>query len=168
MVWLLALLALLGVVIFLYAKSESMAREHKRVLAQFRLADMDSQYIQQTTYELADALSLTLANQLQASRRLSRFDVRELELFELGIQALPFVCKEMLQRKQSLSSALQRACRQISEQDPAQLEALIERHGRLIQHWQRNDFVGYMQLCQQMVALTQEFSHKEQLRPVAN
>lgn len=162
----LAFLALLAIIVGLIIKTESLNKEYKRLVSQVRLSDIDNQQTQQTTYELADMLALTLAAQLQAARRLSRFDDKDLDMFEVCLQAIPYVCKEMSQRRPSLSVAFQRAVRQLTDIEPSAMEAFVTRHGRLVPAWQRNSFQGYLQLCQQIVLLVQEFSHKETFRGV--
>lgn len=160
----LAFLALLAVIVGLIIKTDSLGKDYKRLVSQARLSDIDNQQFQQTTYELAEMLSLTLAAQLQAARRLSRFDEKDLDMFEVCLQAIPHVCKEMLQRRPSLSAAFQRSVRQLTDIDPAAMEAFVTRHGRLVPAWQRNSLNGYLQLCQQIVLLVQEFSHKDIIR----
>lgn len=160
----LAFLALLAVIVGLIIKTDSLGKDYKRLVSQARLSDMDNQQFQQTTYELAEMLSLTLAAQLQAARRLSRFDEKDLDMFEVCLQAIPYVCKEMLQRRPSLSAAFQRSVRQLTDIDPAAMETFVTRHGRLVPAWQRNSLNGYLQLCQQIVLLVQEFSHKDIIR----
>ena len=110
----LAFLALLAIIVGLIIKTESLNKEYKRLVSQVRLSDIDNQQTQQTIYELADMLALTLAAQLQAARRLSRFDDKDLDMFEVCLQAIPYVCKEMSQRRPSLSVAFQRAVRQLA------------------------------------------------------
>lgn len=160
----LAFLALLAVIVGLIIKTDSLGKDYKRLVSQARLSDIDNQQFQQTTYELAEMLSLTLAAQLQAARRLSRFDEKDLDMFEVCLQAIPYVCKEMLQRRPSLSAAFQRSVRQLTDIDPAAMAAFVTRHGRLVPAWQRNSLNGYLQLCQQIVLLVQEFSHKDIIR----
>lgn len=160
----LALLALLAVIVGLIIKTETLGKDYKRLQAQARIVDSDSQQVQQVTFELAETLALALTSQLHAARRMSRFDEKDLDLFELCLQAIPLVCKEMLIRRPSLTAAFQRSMRQLTDIDPALIEGLITRHGRLVQAWQRNSLPGYLQLCQQIVLLVQEYSHKDTLR----
>ena len=160
----LALLALLAVIVGLIIKTETLGKDYKRLQAQARIIDSDSQQVQQVTFELAETLALTLTSQLHTARRMSRFDDKDLDLFELCLQAIPLVCKEMLNRRPSLSVAFQRSIRQLTDIDPALVEALITRHGRLVQAWQRNSLPGYLQLCQQIVLLVQEYSYKDSTR----
>lgn len=164
----LALLALLAVIVGLIIKTETLGKDYKRIQAQARIIDSDCQQVQQVTFELAETLALTLTSQLHMARRMSRFDDKDLDLFELCLQAIPFVCKEMLNRRPSLSVAFQRSVRQLTDIDPALVEALITRHGRLVQAWQRNSLSGYLQLCQQVVLLVQEYSHKDSTRNAAD
>jgi uncharacterized protein YukE len=168
-VWtILALLALLAVIVGLIIKTETLGKDYKRIQAQARIIDSDSQQVQQVTFELAETLALTLTSQLHMARRMSRFDEKDLDLFELCLQAIPLVCKEMLNRRPSLSVAFQRSVRQLTDIDPALVEALITRHGRLVQAWQRNSLSGYLQLSQQIVLLVQEYSHKDSTRNAAD
>lgn len=164
----LALLALLAVIVGLIIKTETLGKDYKRIQAQARIIDSDSQQVQQVTFELAETLALTLTSQLHMARRMSRFDEKDLDLFELCLQAIPLVCKEMLNRRPSLSVAFQRSVRQLTDIDPALVEALITRHGRLVQAWQRNSLSGYLQLSQQIVLLVQEYSHKDSTRNAAD
>lgn len=160
----LALLALLAVIVGLIIKTETLGKEYKRLQAQARIMDSDSQQVQQVTFELAETLALTLTSQLHAARRMSRFDEKEIDIFELCLQAIPLVCKEILNRQLSLAVAFQRSLRQLTDIEPESIEAVFTRHGRLVQAWQRNNLSGYLQLCQQMVLLVQEHSHKDMTR----
>jgi hypothetical protein len=94
----------------------------------------------------------------RASTRLSPTEVVHIEQL---CQAIPVVCRELVLRQQPIAQALQRYCKKYNGDGYLELEAFINRHGRLIPSWQKNSFAGYMQLCQLAVLLVKEQSIKE-------
>ncbi|MBN8445997.1 MAG: hypothetical protein U5L01_10685 [Rheinheimera sp.] len=157
----LAFLALLAVIIVLMMKIDTLAREHKRFIVQCRLMESESSHVQHITFDMAEEFSVNLQQQLQLARRTTRVTEAEVLLFEFCIQSIPAVCKELSRRQQSLAQAMARVVQLNGIIDMQQLDTCINRHGRLIPAWQRNNFAGYLQLCQQMVALMREHSTKE-------
>jgi len=153
--------ALLAVIIVLMMKIDTLAREHKRFIVQCRLMESESSHVQHITFDMAEEFSVNLQQQLQLARRASRVNEAEILLFEFCIQNIPALCKELSRRQQSLTQAMARVVQVNGIIDMQQLETCINRHGRLISAWQRNNFAGYLQLCQQMVALTKDNSAKE-------
>ena len=77
---------------------------------------------------------------------------------------IPTLCKDMSSRHLALKPALQRALKLHADLELSAVEAVVGKHGRLINGWQQQSFAGYLQMCQQMYLLTKEFSHKENLR----
>ncbi len=142
-----------------------MTSEYKQLLAQFRLLDQESSQVQQFTYELAEEFSQFLLLQLGSVRRMSRLAEDELYIFELAIQLIPTLCKEMSSRQLALQPALQRTLKLHADLEYSAVEAVIGKHGRLINGWQKQNFAGYLQMCQQMYLLAKEFSHKDVQRP---
>lgn len=165
--WLLAFVCLIVAMVVIVARTESLSAEHKRLLTQYKMLDQETVQCQQFTYELAEEFSQCLLLQLNSARRMTRIAEEELRLFELSVQLIPLLCKEMSGRRLAFKPALQRALKMQADQELAELEALFSRHGRLLNGWQKQSFTGYLQMCQQMCLLVREFSHKEQLRPVS-
>jgi hypothetical protein len=157
----LAFLALLAVIIVLMTKIDTLAREHKRFIVQCRLMESESNHVQHITFEMAEEFSLNLQQQLQFARRATRINEAELLLFEFCIQSIPALCKELSQRQQGLTQAVTKIVKANGIVDMQQLETCINRHGRLIPAWQRNNFAGYLQACQLMVALVRDSSAKD-------
>ncbi|MDZ7868387.1 MAG: hypothetical protein U5L02_04160 [Rheinheimera sp.] len=135
------------------------------MLAQFRQLDQESSQVQQFTYELAEEFSQFLLLQLGNVRRMSRLTEDELYIFELAIQLIPTLCKEMSSRHLAIKPALQRALKLHADIEFSTVEAVIGKHGRLINGWQKQNFAGYLQMCQQMYLLAKEFSHKDVQKP---
>jgi hypothetical protein len=160
--WVLAIACLIVLMVVMIVRTDSLASEHKRLLVQFKMLDQESVQFQQITYELAEEFSQFLLLQLGAARRFSRMPEDELYQFEIAIQLIPTLCKEMSGRRLSFKAALQRALKLHADIEIAAFEATIGRHGRLITGWQKQSFAGYLQMCQQMYLLTKEYSHKEQ------
>jgi len=161
----LGFVALLVVIVVLMVKIDALAREHKRFVVQCRLMESESSHVQHLTFEMAEEFSLNLQQQLQQARRATRVQEAELLLFELCIQSIPALCKELSLRPQGLAPAMTRLLKMNAVVEFSQLEACILRHGRLIPAWQRNNFAGYLQLCQQMVLLTKEHAIKDSRHP---
>lgn len=160
--WVLAIVCLIVLTIVMVVKTDSLASEHKRLLVQFKMLDQESVQFQQITYELAEEFSQFLLLQLGAARRFSRMPEDELYQFEVAMQLIPTLCKEISGRRLSFKAALQRALKLHADIELAAFEASVARHGRLIPGWQKQSFGGYLQMCQQMYLLTKEHSHKEQ------
>lgn len=160
--WVLAIACLIVLMVVMIVRTDSLASEHKRLLVQFKMLDQESVQFQQITYELAEEFSQFLLLQLGAARRLSRMPEDELYQFEIAMQLIPTLCKEMSTRRLSFKAALQRALKLHADIELTVFEATISRHGRLIPGWQKQSFAGYLQMCQQMYLLTKEHSHKEQ------
>jgi len=163
--WVLAFVCLIVLMVVMLVRTDSLASEHKRLLAQFRVLDQETSQFQQFTYELAEEFSQFLLLQLGGVRRLSRLPEDELLIFELSIQLIPTLCKEMSSRHLALKPALQRALKLHADIEFSAMEAVVSKHGRLINGWQKQSFVGYLQMCQQMYLLAKECSHKEVQRP---
>ncbi len=160
--WVLAIACLIVLTIVMVVKTDSLASEHKRLLVQFKMLDQESVQFQQITYELAEEFSQFLLLQLGAARRFSRMPEDELYQFEVAMQLIPTLCKEISGRRLSFKAALQRALKLHADIELAAFEASVARHSRLIPGWQKQSFGGYLQMCQQMYLLTKEHSHKEQ------
>ncbi|MFN6261934.1 MAG: hypothetical protein ACK4XG_03905 [Chromatiaceae bacterium] len=163
--WVLAFVCLIVLMVVMLVRTDSLASEHKRLLAQFRMLDQESSQVQQFTYELAEEFSQFLLLQLGSVRRMSRLAEEELYIFELAIQLIPTLCKEMSSRQLALKPALQRALKLHADLEFPAVEAVISKHGRLINGWQKQNFAGYLQMCQQMFLLAKEFSHKDIQKP---
>ncbi len=157
----LAFLALLAVIIVLMMKIDTLAREHKRFIVQCRLMESESTHVQHLTFEMAEEFSVNLQHQLQHAKRATRVQEAELLLFEFCIQQIPALCKELSIRPQSLTAAVNKITKASQVVEMTQLETCINRHGRLISAWQRNNFAGYLQMCQQMVMIVKENSSKD-------
>ncbi len=164
--WVLAFVCLIILMVVMLVRTESLTSEHKRLLAQFRVLDQESAQVQQFTYELAEEFSQFLLLQLGSVRRMSRLAEDELYMFELAIQLIPTLCKEMSSRHLALKPALQRALKLHADVEFSAVEAAIGKHGRLINGWQKQSFAGYLQMCQQMYLLAKEFSHKDVQKPM--
>lgn len=160
--WVLAIACLIVLMVVMLVRTDSLASEHKRLLVQYKMLDQESIQFQQITYELAEEFSQFLLLQLGAARRFSRMPEAEMYQFEIAIQLIPTLCKEISGRRLSFKAALQRALKLHADIEMADMEATIGRHGRLIPGWQKQSFGGYLQMCQQMYLLTKEYSHKEQ------
>ncbi len=160
--WVLAIACLIVLMVVMIARTDSLASEHKRLLVQFKMLDQESIQFQQVTYELAEEFSQFLLLQLGAARRFSRMPEEELYQFEIAMQLIPTLCKEMSGRRLSFKAALQRSLKLHADIEMAVFEATVGRHGRLIPGWQKQSFGGYLQMCQQMYLLTKEYAHKEQ------
>jgi hypothetical protein len=163
--WLLVFVVLAGLVILLYIRTEGLTREHKRLLVQHKMLEQDHRLMQQYTYELAEEFSQALLQQLSQARRMTRMQPDTLAVFEICLQAIPVMCKELSSRQQSVAQALQRFLKMHSELTLAQAESEFTRHGRLVNYWQQQSFAGYLQMCQQMVSLVRDNAHKESFRP---
>lgn len=163
--WVIAVVCLMVLIVVMLVKTDSLASEHKRLLMQFKMLDQETVQFQQFTYELAEEFCQFLLLQLGAARRLSRLPEPELYQFEIAIQLIPTLCKEISSRRLGFKAAMQRALQLHCDIELAQLEATIARHGRLIPGWQKQSFSGYLQMCQQMYLLTKEYAHKEQFKP---
>lgn len=160
--WILAIACLIVLIVVMVVRTDSLASEHKRLLVQFKMLEQESLQFEQITYELAEEFSQFLLLQLGAVRRLSRIPEDELYQFEIAIQLIPTLCKEISGRRLSFKAALQRAIKLHADIELTAFESTLSRHGRLIPGWQKQSFNGYLQMCQQMYLLTKEFSHKEQ------
>ncbi len=160
--WVLAIACLIVLMVVMLVRTDSLASEHKRLLVQFKMLDQESVQFQQITYELAEEFSQFLLLQLGAARRFSRMSEDELYQFEIAMQLIPTLCKEMSARRLSFKAALQRALKLHADIEMTVFEATIGQHGRLITGWQKQSFAGYLQMCQQMYLLAKEYSHKEQ------
>lgn len=165
--WLLAFVCLIVLMGIIVVRTESLSAEHKRLLVQYKMLDHDSNQQQQFTYELAEEFSQFLLLQLGSARRMTRISEEELHIFEVSVQLIPTLCKEMSSRHLAFKAALQRAIKLHADIELSDAEAVYTRHGRLVNGWQRQSFSGYLQMCQQMYLLVREFSHKEQLKPSA-
>lgn len=154
------------VLVVLVIKIDALNKDYHRLLSQFKLRDSESQHVQQLTYELAEETSQILLQQLQAERNLTRLSADDVRCIEVLCQAIPAVCKALVSRQQPISQALQRSLKRQPEVDWKQLEICINRHGRLIQCWQKNSFSGYLQLCQAGVTMLRENSQRDNLRPI--
>ncbi len=162
--WIFAVIGLMALVVALVMRAESLAAEHKRLMVQLKIQDQDSAQFQQFTYELAEEFCQFMLLQLGAARRLSRIPPEDIQLFEHSIQLIPLLCKELAGRKLAFRPAIQRALKAQAELDVAQLDATANRYGRLINGWQQQNLVGYLQMCQQMCILTKEIAHKEHFK----
>jgi len=164
--WVVAFVCLGILMVAVLVKTDNLASEHKRLLGQFRTLDQENSQVQQFTFELAEEFSQFLLLQLGSVRRMSRLAEDELLIFELAIQLIPTLCKEMSSRHLALKPALQRALKLHADIELNAVEAVVSKHGRLINGWQKQNFGGYLQMCQQMYLLAKECSHKENLRPI--
>jgi hypothetical protein len=151
-------------IVVMIVRTDSLASEHKRLLMQLKMLDQESIQFQQITYELAEEFSQFLLLQLGAVRRLSRVPEDELFQFEIAIQLIPTLCKEISLRRLSFKAALQRSLKLHSGIELESFAASVSRHGRLIPGWQKQNFGGYLQMSQQMCLLAKEYSDKEQIR----
>ncbi len=154
------------VVVLLVIKIDTLSKEHRRLLSQFKLRDQESNHLQQFTYELAEECSQMLLAQLTAERHLTRLSPNDVQCLELLCQAVPTVCKDMVSRQQNVAQALQRYMKRHSEMEWGEMELFLKRHGRLIQCWQKNSYPGYLQMCQAGIQMAKEYSHRDNLRPV--
>lgn len=153
------------VVVVLVIKMDNLSKNHKRMVMEYKLRDQESSHIQRLTYELAEECSQILLQQLLHDKNNSRLPASEIHCIETLCQAIPAICKDLVQRQQSLPQALQRYCKRHPAVEFTELETFINRHGRLIQGWQKNTFSGYLQLCQSGVTLVREQAYKEISRP---
>lgn len=149
------------VVVMMIIKMDNLSKNHKRMVMEYKLREQESSHIQHLTYELAEECSQILLQQLLHDKNNSRLPASEIHCIETLCQAIPVICKELVQRQQSLPQALQRYCKRHPSVEYSELEVFINRHGRLIQAWQKNTFSGYLQLCQAGVLLVREQSYKE-------
>ncbi len=149
------------VVVLLVIKIDSLSKAHKRMVMEYKLRDQESSHILQLTYELAEECCQILLQQLLQDKINSRLPASEVFCIETLCQAIPVICKELAQKQQSLPQALKKYCNRNLTVEYAELEAFINRHGRLIQGWQKNSLAGYLQLCQSGVMLVKEQSYKE-------
>ena len=149
------------VVVMLIIKMDNLSKNHKRMVMEYKLREQESSHIQHLAYELAEECSQILLQQLLHDKNNSRLPASEIHCIETLCQAIPVICKELVQRQQSLPQALQRYCKRHPAVEYSELEVFINRHGRLIQAWQKNTFSGYLQLCQAGVLLVREQSYKE-------
>lgn len=149
------------VVVMMIIKMDNLSKNHKRMVMEYKLREQESSHIQHLTYELAEECSQILLQQLLHDKNNSRLPASEIHCIETLCQAIPVICKELVQRQQSLPQALQRYCKRHPSVEYSELEVFINRHGRLIQAWQKNTFSGYLQSCQAGVLLVREQSYKE-------
>lgn len=149
------------VVVLLVVKIDSLSKAHKRMVMEYKLRDQESSHLQHLTYELAEECSQILLQQLLTDKINSRLPPSEVHCIETLCQAIPAICKELVQKQLSVPQALQRYCKRNLALEYAELEVFINRHGRLIQGWQKNSFAGYLQLCQSGVMLVREQSYKD-------
>ena len=162
---LLMFIAFFVVVVLLIIKIDNLSKHHKRMVMEYKLRDQESSHIQHLTYELAEESAQILLQQLLHDKINSRLPASEIHCIETLCQAIPAICKELVQKQQSLPQALQRYCKRHPAVEFTELETFINRHGRLIQGWQKNTFSGYLQLCQSGVTLVREQSYKEITKP---
>lgn len=149
------------IVVVLVVKIDGLSKEHKRLLAQFKLRDIETSHVQQLTYELAEECSQMLLLQLGQERNATRLPPNEVLHIEHLCQAIPVICRELVLRPQPIAQALQRYCKKYNGDGYTELEVFIHRHGRLIPSWKKNSFAGYLQLCQAAVMLVKEQSMRE-------
>lgn len=162
--WIFGFAVLAAVIFLLCIRTEGLTREHKRLLVQHKMLEQDSVLLQQHTYELAEEFSQTLQQQLQQACRMTRLPPETLQIFEVCLRAVPSICKEVSCRQQTLQQAMYRYLQLHSELTLPQVDSEMNRHGRLVPYWQQQNFAGYLQLCQQMIVLVRENSHKEHFR----
>lgn len=161
MVTLLIFIAFFIVVVLLVVKIDSLSKSHKRMVMEYKLREQESSHIQHLTYELAEECSQILLQQLLHDKHNSRLPTSEIYCIETLCQAIPLICKELAQKRQSLPLALKQYCKRNLTVEYSELELFINRHGRLIQAWQKNSMAGYLQLCQSGVMLVKEQTYKE-------
>ena len=158
------ILVLIVLSIYLLIRLDGINREHKRLYSHLKLRDQESTQIKHLTYELAEEFSQSLLWQLQQERRSTRLVQDDLQCIEQLCQAIPMICREMLLRPQSIAQALQRYCQKFAAVEYVKLEGFINKHGRLISGWQKNNMVGYLQICQAAVQLCREQSQQDYQR----
>lgn len=154
------------VVVLLVIKIDTLSKDYRRLMSQFKLRDQESHHVQQLTYELAEECSQMLLTQLSVERQLTRLTPNDLQCLELLCQAIPVICKDLVNRPQPIAQALQRFLKRHSQMEWGEMDLFLNRHGRLIQCWQKNTYPGYLQMCQAGILMAKENSHRDNLRPV--